>query len=105
MARCSGRRGSGPRGLLLLGAQEVDHLLALRLGARHVPVGNEPNAERRNQQSRAAIARLGAKQDGVLRSHWRMPDGTLRDTVVFSILAAEWPAVRSGLEHRLRRPA
>lgn len=56
-----------------------------------------------NRQSREAIERLGARQDGVLRSHTRMPDGSLRDTVVFSILAAEWPAVRSGLEHRLAR--
>jgi RimJ/RimL family protein N-acetyltransferase len=54
-----------------------------------------------NRQSRAAIARLGAKQDGVLRSHTRMPDGTLRDTVVFSIIASEWPTVRANLEHRL----
>jgi RimJ/RimL family protein N-acetyltransferase len=58
-----------------------------------------------NQQSRAAIARLGAKQDGVLRNHGRMPDGSLRDTVVFSITDAEWPAVRSGLRHRLARHA
>jgi RimJ/RimL family protein N-acetyltransferase len=56
-----------------------------------------------NQQSRAAIARLGAKQDGVLRNHRRLPDGSLRDTVVFSILDTEWPAVRSGLRHRLAR--
>jgi N-acetyltransferase len=56
-----------------------------------------------NHQSRAAIARLGAKQDGVLRTHRRMPDGSLRDTVVFSILDSEWPAVRSGLRHRLAR--
>jgi RimJ/RimL family protein N-acetyltransferase len=56
-----------------------------------------------NHQSRAAIARLGAKQDGVLRNHRRMPDGSLRDTVVFSILDSEWPAVRSGLRHRLAR--
>jgi hypothetical protein len=54
-----------------------------------------------NQQSRAAIARLGAKQDGVLRSHQRMPDGTLRDTVVFSIIALEWPGVRNELRRRL----
>lgn len=54
-----------------------------------------------NVQSREAIARLGAKQDGVLRNHARMPDGTLRDTVVFSIIESEWPAVRSGLRHRL----
>jgi len=56
-----------------------------------------------NSQSRAAIARLGAKQDGVLRNHRRMPDGSLRDTVVFSILDTEWPAVRNGLRHRLAR--
>lgn len=56
-----------------------------------------------NRQSRDAIARLGAKQDGVLRSHRIGPDGTLRDTVVFSILPAEWPAVRLGLIERLRR--
>ena len=57
-----------------------------------------------NRQSRGAIERLGAKQDGVLRSHRRMPDGSLRDTVVYSITAAEWPAVRSGLRARLARP-
>lgn len=54
-----------------------------------------------NHQSRAAIARLGAKQDGVLRNHTVMPDGVIRDTVVFSILNTEWAAVRAGLEHRL----
>jgi RimJ/RimL family protein N-acetyltransferase len=56
-----------------------------------------------NRQSRAAIARLGAKQDGVLRNHRLGPDGSLRDTVVFSILPTEWPAVRLGLQERLRR--
>lgn len=54
-----------------------------------------------NHQSRAAIARLGAKQDGVLRNHQRMADGTLRDTVVFSIIDSEWPAVRNELRRRL----
>jgi RimJ/RimL family protein N-acetyltransferase len=54
-----------------------------------------------NQQSRAAIARLGAKQDGVLRNHQRMADGSLRDTVVFSIIESEWPAVRNELQRRL----
>ena len=56
-----------------------------------------------NHQSREAIARLGAKQDGVLRSHSRTSDGNLRDTVVFSIVEHEWPAVRAGLEYRLDR--
>lgn len=56
-----------------------------------------------NHQSREAIARLGAKQDGVLRSHSRSADGALRDTVVFSILEHEWPMVRNGLELRLAK--
>ncbi len=56
-----------------------------------------------NHQSREAIARLGAKQDGVLRNHSRTKDGVLRDTVVFSILEHEWPAVRNGLEYRLAK--
>lgn len=54
-----------------------------------------------NQASRAAIARLGAKQDGILRNHQIMPDGSYRDTVVFSIVAAEWPAVRNNLRFKL----
>ena len=57
-----------------------------------------------NFASREAIARLGAKQDGILRNHQIMPDGTLRDTVVFSIIAPEWPTVKRHLEHRLERP-
>jgi RimJ/RimL family protein N-acetyltransferase len=56
-----------------------------------------------NARSRGAIARLGATQDGVLRNHRRQSDGSLRDTVVFSIVDSEWPAVRSGLLHRLSR--
>ncbi|WP_218713094.1 GNAT family N-acetyltransferase [Arthrobacter sp. BF1] len=56
-----------------------------------------------NTQSREAIARLGAKQDGILRAHRRLADGSLRDTVVFSILAAEWPQVRNGLDFRLAK--
>ncbi|MDF0530339.1 GNAT family protein [Tsukamurella sp. 8F] len=58
-----------------------------------------------NHQSRDAIARLGAKQDGVLRAHRRVADGTLIDVVLFSILRSEWPAVRAHLRHRLRRRA
>ncbi len=54
-----------------------------------------------NRRSRRAIAALGAKQDGVLRNHQVMRDGSLRDTVVFSIVRDEWPAVRSGLRARL----
>ncbi|WP_291278895.1 GNAT family protein [Galactobacter sp.] len=54
-----------------------------------------------NTQSRRAIERLGAKLDGVLRSHVRTSDGSLRDTCVYSITAAEWPQVRSMLRFRL----
>ena len=54
-----------------------------------------------NQRSRAAIARLGAKQDGVLRSHRRHADGSVRDTVAFSIIDSEWPAVKRNLLDRL----
>jgi RimJ/RimL family protein N-acetyltransferase len=56
-----------------------------------------------NQQSRRAIERLGAKLDGILRQHMRMPDGSLRDTCVYSIIASEWPAVRSGLQWKLEQ--
>lgn len=56
-----------------------------------------------NRQSRAAIAALGAKQDGVLRNHMIGRDGTLRDTVVFSIIASEWPTVRLALREKLAR--
>ena len=55
-----------------------------------------------NQQSRNAIARLGAKQDGVLRNHQRMPDGSYRDTVVFSIIESEWPAIKRNLLFKLK---
>jgi RimJ/RimL family protein N-acetyltransferase len=54
-----------------------------------------------NRQSRRAIAELGATQDGVLRNHSIGTDGTLRDTVVFSIIASEWPTVRLGLREKL----
>jgi RimJ/RimL family protein N-acetyltransferase len=56
-----------------------------------------------NTASRRAIERLGARQDGILRSHSRHGDGTLRDTVVFSILPHEWPAVKSHLDFQLAR--
>jgi N-acetyltransferase len=56
-----------------------------------------------NSTSRAGIERLGAKCDGVLRSHQLLPDGSRRDTVVYSILDIEWPAVRTNLRFRLAR--
>jgi N-acetyltransferase len=54
-----------------------------------------------NHQSRRAIERLGARQDGILRNHQVAPNGTLRDTVVFSILASEWPTVKAHLTYQL----
>lgn len=54
-----------------------------------------------NERSQAAIARLGATREGVVRRHTRRADGTFRDTVVFSILRDEWPQVRAGLQARL----
>lgn len=56
-----------------------------------------------NRQSRTAIERLGARMDGVLRGHMRLADGTVRDTVVYSILAHEWPGVRRNLDMQLAR--
>jgi RimJ/RimL family protein N-acetyltransferase len=58
-----------------------------------------------NHQSRRAIERLGAKLDGILRSHQLAPNGTLRDTCVYSIIASEWPTVKTHLEWRLARQA
>lgn len=57
-----------------------------------------------NTASRRAIERVGAKLDGILRNHSRMPDGTLRDTCVYSITESEWPTVRSHLDWQLAKP-
>jgi RimJ/RimL family protein N-acetyltransferase len=54
-----------------------------------------------NQQSRRGIERLGAKQDGILRNHQIALNGTLRDTVVFSIIASEWPTAKAHLMFQL----
>ncbi len=56
-----------------------------------------------NVRSRRAIERLGAKFDGLLRNHMRMPNGTLRDTAVYSIIATEWPTVKAHLDWQLAR--
>ena len=58
-----------------------------------------------NHRSRRAIERLGAKLDGILRNHRRLPDGSLRDTCVYSIISGEWPTVKRHLTHRLHGPA
>lgn len=69
------------------------------LGATRVAL----KTDGRNLRSQAAIARLGAQREGTLRRHLRLPDGFIRDTVYFSILAEEWPAVKARLEERLAR--
>jgi N-acetyltransferase len=58
-----------------------------------------------NHQSRRGIERLGAKLDGILRSHQIAPNGTLRDTVVYSIIAGEWPTVKAHLTYQLNEKA
>ncbi len=57
-----------------------------------------------NSQSRRGIERLGAKLDGVLRSNSVMPNGTIRDTAVYSIISTEWPTVRANLRWQLEKP-
>jgi N-acetyltransferase len=78
--------------LLLAHAFETLHAIAVEFRTHFM-----------NHASRAAIARLGAKQDGVLRNHQIGRDGVLRDTVVFSIIESEWPAVRANLNFKLGR--
>ena len=78
-----------------------DSLLLTHAFAELECIAVEFRTHRMNHQSRAAILRLGAKQDGVLRSHMVMADGSLRDTVVFSITQAEWPGVRNELRRRM----
>ena len=62
----------------------------------------EFKAHARNEQSRAALLRLGAVEEGTLRKHMVMPDGSARDSVYFSIVDAEWPEVKARLEAQLR---
>ena len=57
-----------------------------------------------NQVSQRAIERLGAKRDGVLRQHTILPNGRIRDTVVYSILSSEWNGVQQNLTYKLDRP-
>jgi len=61
----------------------------------------ELKTDARNTRSRTAIERIGAKPEGILRGYQRVYTGRQRDTTIFSIIAAEWPAVRAGLERRL----
>ena len=61
----------------------------------------EYKTDLRNARSRAAILKLGAKQEGILRKHMIMADGHVRDSVYFSVIDEEWPGVKAGLEKRL----
>jgi RimJ/RimL family protein N-acetyltransferase len=71
-----------------------------RAGANRV----EFKTDARNARSRAALARIGAAEEGTFRRHMVMPDGALRDSVYFSVIAEEWPAVRKRLEEKLCAP-
>ena len=81
---------------LLLLAHAFDELAAQRVTFK---------LDARNLRSFRAVERLGATYDGTLRHHRLRPDGTVRDSAYFSVLAAEWPGVRAGLELRLARAA
>lgn len=72
---------------------------AFAAGARRV----EFKIDARNERSRAALLKLGAREEGALRRHTQMWDGHVRDTAYFIILDTEWPAVRAALEERLRK--
>lgn len=81
-----------PEAKLLLLRHAFDVLGAVRVQLK---------TDARNVQSQRAIEKLGAVREGVLRRHMVLRDGTLRDTVVYSIIDAEWPRVREALEGRL----
>ena len=77
-------------------------LLLLRFAFEQLGAGRvQLKTDVRNQRSQRAIARLGARYEGTLRRYQRRDDGTVRDTVLFSIVAEEWPAVRERLQARL----
>lgn len=90
------RTGVNTEAKLLLLAHAFEHLRCIRV---------EFVTDVLNEQSRTAILRLGAKQEGVLRNHMLMPGGRYRDSVCFSIIEAEWPEVRARLEAKLRQTA
>jgi RimJ/RimL family protein N-acetyltransferase len=80
--------------MMLAHAFEVWHCIAV-----------EFRTHRLNSQSRAAIERLGAQLDGVLRAHSVMPNGTLRDTALYSIVASEWPTIKVHLDFKINQSA
>jgi len=77
-------------------------LLLMRHAFEELGFGRvEYKTDVRNARSRAAILKLGARQEGILRKHMIMADGHVRDSVYFSVIDEEWPAVKAGLERRL----
>lgn len=83
-----------PEGKLLLMTRAFEHLGANRVQFK---------VDSRNERSQAAMLKLGATLEGVLRKYQRRPDGFLRDSVIFSVLADEWPDVKRNLEIRLEK--
>lgn len=94
-ARSAQRTHVNTRAKLLLLSHAFDTLQAKLVGFR---------TDNFNFASQRAIERLGAKRDGVLRHHFRRRDGTVRDTVMYSISAGEWPEVKAHLEWQVSRP-
>lgn len=80
---------------------ECKYLLLLNAFETFQTIAVEFRTHWHNHVSRNAILRLGAKQDGILRNHRILSDGSLRDTVVYSIIETEWPSVKTSLEHKL----
>ncbi len=83
---------------------ECKHLLLKHAFERLDCIAVEFRTHILNTQSRRAIERLGARLDGILRNHLRMPNGTLRDTCVYSILNSEWPTIDAHLRWQMERP-
>ncbi|MGH3387549.1 MAG: GNAT family N-acetyltransferase [Actinomadura sp.] len=88
------RTGLNAEAKLLLLERAFDVLGAIRVGW---------HTHHRNERAQRAIERLGARRDGVLRSHRILPDGSVRDTVVYSVIQPEWRAAREALRGRLER--
>ena len=80
---------------------ECKLLLLRHLFEEHAAIAVEFRTHFFNQNSRKAIERLGAKQDGIIRHHQVLKDGSIRDTVVYSIINTEWPAVKNNLQSKL----
>lgn len=80
---------------------ECKLLLLLHVFEKHSAIAVEFRTHFFNQSSRKAIERLGAKQDGIIRNHQILKDGSIRDTVVYSIINSEWPAVKNNLQSKL----